>query len=146
MSFHVDAAMMVMMGVLSAGAQVASHSPTHGASSADAALPPARMSKLQVTGKTVARVNGAALTDRDLVREMFAIFPYAKQHNGFPENLEPQIRKGALDMIIFEELVYQDAKRRNLSVPPAKLAKAEKEFRQQFPSKEVYEQFVKEEL
>jgi len=146
MRFHVDAAMMVMMGVLSAGAQVASHSPTHGASSADAALPPARMSKLQVTGKTVARVNGAALTDRDLVREMFAIFPYAKQHSGFPEKLEPQIRKGALDMIIFEELVYQEAKRRQMTVSPERIARAEKEFRKQFRDQPTYEQFVKAEL
>jgi parvulin-like peptidyl-prolyl isomerase len=139
MKLQFTPAILVLLAVTT-NAQMASHAP-----SAEA-LPPARMTSLQVTGKAVARVNGAALTDRDLVREMFAIFPYAKQHNGFPENLEPQIRKGALDMIIFEELVYQDAQRRNLSVPPAKLAKAEKEFRQQFPSKEVYEQFVKEEL
>jgi peptidyl-prolyl cis-trans isomerase C len=104
------------------------------------------MAKLQVTGKTVARVNGAALTDRDLVREMFAIFPYAKQHNGFPEKLEPQIRKGALDMIIFEELVYQEAKRRGMTVSAERIARAEKEFRKQFPDQQTYEQFVKTEL
>jgi len=109
-------------------------------------MPPAKMATLQVTGKAVARVNGTALTDRDLVREMFAIFPYAKQHNGFPEGLEPQIRKGALDMIIFEELVYQEAKRRNMTVPPERLTMAEKDFRKQFPSQEVYEQFIKVEL
>jgi parvulin-like peptidyl-prolyl isomerase len=86
------------------------------------------------------------MSDRDLVREMFAIFPYAKQHNGFPEKLEPQIRKGALDMIIFEELVYQEAKRRNMTVAPERLAREEREFRKQFPSTEVYQQFLKEEL
>lgn len=131
---------IVVLLAVTANAQVASH-----ASSAEA-LPPARMTTLQVTGKTVARVNGAALTDRDLVREMFAIFPYAKQHNGFPEKLEPQIRKGALDMIIFEELAYQEAKRRNMSVPPERLAHEEREFRKQFPSPEAYQQFLKEEL
>ena len=54
-----------------ATAQVASHAPSHGrrvASGAKDDLP-------QVSGKTVARVNGAVLSDRDLVREMFAIFP-----------------------------------------------------------------------
>lgn len=145
MRYEIKYAAVVVLGTMMASAQVASHAVSAMPSTTEA-LPPARMATLQVTGKTVARVNGAALTDRDLVREMFAIFPYAKQHNGFPENLEPQIRKGALDMIIFEELVYQEAQRRNMSVPPAKLAKAEGEFRQQFPSKEVYEQFVKEEL
>ncbi len=56
-----------------------------------------------MTGKPVARVNGVALTDRDLLQEMFAIFPYARQHNGFPKSEEAEIRKGALDMIVFEE-------------------------------------------
>jgi parvulin-like peptidyl-prolyl isomerase len=131
------------MGVLAGttSAQVASH-----AVSTEGALPPARMTSLQVTGKTVARVNGAEMSDRDLVREMFAIFPYAKQHNGFPEKLEPQIRKGALDMIIFEELVYQETQRRNMTVAPERLAREEREFRKQFPSTEVYQQFLREEL
>ncbi len=72
---------------------------------------------MRVTGKPVARVNGAVLTDRDLQREMFAIFPYARQHNGnVPQEMEPQIRKGAMQMIIFEELVYQEAQRRKITV------------------------------
>ncbi len=64
----------------------------------------------------MARVNGAVLTDRDLLREMYAIFPYAKQHNGFPKAQEAAIRQGALEMIIFEELVYQEAVRRKLTI------------------------------
>ena len=141
MKYQIPFAAVILLGAMSATAQVASsHVP-----SLEGALPPARMTTLQVTGKTVARVNGAALTDRDLVREMFAIFPYAKQHNGFPEKLEPQIRKGALDMIIFEELVYQEAKRRNMTISEARLAREEQEFRKQFPSTDVYQQFLKEE-
>jgi len=132
---------VLLLSTLTANAQIASHAPL-----ATDALPPARMATLQATGKAVARVNGAALTDRDLLREMFAIFPYAKQHNGFPETLEPQIRKGALDMIIFEELVYQEAKRRNMSIPAERLTREEREFRQQFPSDEVYQGFLKQEL
>ena len=70
-----------------------------------------------ITGKPVARVNGAVLTDRDLQREMFAIFPYARQHNGnVPQEMEPQIRQGAMQMIIFEELLYQEAQRRKITV------------------------------
>jgi parvulin-like peptidyl-prolyl isomerase len=145
MRFQFRAALLALLGIVTASAQVASHGTTHGAAPADS-LPPARVTKPQVTGKTVARVNGAALTDRDLAREMFLIFPYAKQHNGFPEKLEPQIRKGALDMIIFEELVYQEAKRRNMSVSAERMTRAERDFRKQFPSQEIYNQFVKEEL
>jgi parvulin-like peptidyl-prolyl isomerase len=142
MKLKLTPAILVLLAVTT-NAQVASHAVQP---PADGALPPARMTSLQVIGKTVARVNGAELTDRDLVREMFAIFPYAKQHNGFPEKLEPQIRKGAFDMIVFEELVYQEAKRRNMTIPADRLAREEREFRKQFPSTEVYQQFLKEEL
>jgi len=102
---------------------------------------------LQSTGKPVARVNGAVLTDRDLLREMYTMFPYARQHNGqVPPELEPQIRRGAMQMIIFEELVYQEAVRRQMTIPPAKLKKAEADFRGQFSSPEEYKQFVNSEF
>src|ERR1035438_1223251 len=61
-------------------------------------------------GRPVARVNGVILTDRDLLREMYTIFPYARVHNGFPKAMEADIRKGAMKMIVFEGLVYPDAK------------------------------------
>jgi parvulin-like peptidyl-prolyl isomerase len=148
MKFQFCAALIVMTGMVPAGAQmVPSHAPALPASKA--AAPSAKnvsmTPAMAVTGKPVAKVNGAVLTDRDLLREMYAIFPYAQQHNGFPKELEPQIRTGALQMIIFEELVYQDAKRRNMSVPPAKLTAAESELRKQFPTQAAYQEFLKEE-
>jgi parvulin-like peptidyl-prolyl isomerase len=100
----------------------------------------------QVTGKPVAWVNGVALSDRDLLQEMFAIFPYARQHNGFPKSEEAEIRKGALDMIVFEELVYQEAERRKMMVPPAKLNRAAADLRANFKSPEEYRQFLKAEF
>src|SRR5260370_40281693 len=54
-------------------------------------------------GKAVIRINGTVLTDRDLLREMMTIFPYARQHGGkLPESMESDIRRGALDMMEFE--------------------------------------------
>jgi parvulin-like peptidyl-prolyl isomerase len=102
---------------------------------------------LPVTGgKPVARVNGAVLTDRDLLREEYTIFPYARQHGGaIPKEMEPGIRQGAMQMIIFEELVYQEAVRRKVMIPPAKLQKAQADFRKQFPSEAEYLQFLKSE-
>jgi peptidyl-prolyl cis-trans isomerase SurA len=95
--------------------------------------------------KPAAKVNGAVLTELELRREMLTIFPYAQQHNNsFPKELEPEIRKGALQMIIFEELLYQEAKRINLTIPPEKLAAAEKAFRGQF-DKATYDEFLKTE-
>lgn len=101
----------------------------------------------QPTGRPVARVNGAVLTDRDLQREMFTIFPYARQHNGgIPKAMEPQIRQGAMRMMIFEELVYQEAKRRKMVIPPAKLDHAMAEFRKQFSSDQDFHAFLNTEL
>lgn len=100
---------------------------------------------MQVSDKPVARINGAVLTDRDLLREMLAMFPYARQHNGFPKSQEAEIRKGALQMIEYEELVYQEAERRKLTVPAARLNRAEADFRKQFSSESDYKVYLKTE-
>ena len=87
------------------------------------------------------------LTDRDLQREMFTMFPYALQHNGnIPPEMEPQIRSGALKMIVFEELVYQDAVRRKMTVSPERLNRAEADFRKQFATPAEYQQFLNTEF
>jgi len=131
-------------------AQVASHAPTalKVQTEANAAAPTSQGagSSMQVTGKPVARVNGAVLTDRDLLREMFTIFPYARVHNGFPKSQEAEIRRGALQMIEYEELVYQEAERRKMTIPAARLDRAEAAYRSQFPSDEDFNQYLKTEL
>ena len=100
----------------------------------------------QPLAKPVARVNGLVLTDGDLLREMYAIFPYAKQHNGtFPRAMEADIRRGALKMIEFEEMVYQEAKRRQMTIAPERLAKAEKQFRDHFSSEQEFREFLQAE-
>jgi parvulin-like peptidyl-prolyl isomerase len=132
---------LLLATAVTAGSQVASHAPTIAAPPKTKTVLPA-----QVSDKPVARVNGAVLTDRDLLREMYQIFPYAKQHSGFPKAQEAAIRQGALEMIIFEELVYQEAIRLKLTVPPERLKRAEAEFRQQFSSAEDYQQFVQTEM
>jgi PPIC-type PPIASE domain/SurA-like N-terminal domain len=77
---------------------------------------------------------------------MYTIFPYARVHNGFPQAMEAGIRDGAMKMLIFEELVYQEAKRREVTVPPERVARALAEFRQQFPSPQAYQQFLQVEF
>lgn len=140
MKYRLSIAALLLLAV-SASAQIASHAPT-----AVASTTPAQSAALQVSDKAVARVNGAVLTDRDLLREMYAIFPYAQQHNGFPKAQEAAIRQGALEMIIFEELVYQDAVRRKLTVPAAKLKSSEADFRKQFKSPEEYQGYLQAEM
>jgi parvulin-like peptidyl-prolyl isomerase len=102
--------------------------------------------QLRPAGKPVARVNGVVLTDVDLVREEYSIFPYAAQHDGkVPTDMEPGIRKGALQMIIFEELVYQDALRKKLTISPDKLNKAEAQFKQRFDTPAAFQQYLQSE-
>ena len=99
---------------------------------------------LTATMKPAVRVNGAVLTEADVVREMYAIFPYASQHGGFPKGMEADIRKGAIEMIVFEELLYQEAKRMKIPIAPEQLRGAEAEFRKQLGSS-AYEQFLRTE-
>ena len=79
---------VLLTGSMIASAQVASHAPTQVAKTN---VPSAMQSQpiTQPTGKTVAKVNGVVLTDKDLLREMYSIFPYARQHNGFPRRRRP---------------------------------------------------------
>ena len=141
MKRHLPVFAVIVIAFSAATAQVASHAPT-----VVAKVTAPQVSPLQISDRPVARVNGAVLTDRDLLREMYTIFPYAKQHNGFPKAQEAAIRQGALEMIIFEELVYQEAERRKLTVPAAQINKAEAEFRKQFKSPDEYQQYLQAEM
>jgi parvulin-like peptidyl-prolyl isomerase len=135
---------LLLGAAVNAAAQVSSHAPTGAANPATTAAP--TDSAFQVSDKPVAKVNGALLTDRDLLREMLQIFPYASTHGGFPKAQEASIRQGALQMIIFEELVYQEALRRKLTVPPQQMKQAEVEFKKQFRSAQEYQQYLKVEM
>lgn len=134
---------VVLLTISAVSAQVASHAPTKFSTPQKTTS----QSASQPSGKPVARVNGTVLTDYDLQSEMFSMFPYARQHNGaIPPELEPGIRAGALKMIIFEELVYQGAQKRKMTVSADRLHHAEIDFRKQFATPEEYQQFVKEEF
>jgi peptidyl-prolyl cis-trans isomerase SurA len=122
------------------GQLASSHAPT------GTTTQPSISAPAEPQGKPVVRVNGAVLTDRDLLREEYTIFPYARQHNGVPAGMEADIRAGALKMIEFEELVYQEAVRRGMTVAPERLQKAQAEFRKQFASPQQYNEVLKSEF
>lgn len=129
-------------------AQVASHAPSKVATMAPAAAPDAptmALIKVEASGKPVLRVNGNVLTDRDLLHEMYAIFPYAEQHNGFPKSLEKEIRNGAKQMLIFEELVYQEAERRKMTIAPERINAAETTLRKQLGSSQAFNGYLQAE-
>jgi parvulin-like peptidyl-prolyl isomerase len=143
MKYKLSVCILLVMAVAAAAQLAPSHAPS---AMGTAPVAPPVTPLLQITDKPVARVNGAVLTDRDLLREMYAIFPYAKQHNGFPKAQEASIRQGALEMIIFEELVYQEAGRRKLTISAARLDSAEADFRKQFHSPDEYAQYMQAEM
>ena len=126
MKFLGGIATLVLVTGMIAGAQVASHSPTNA----------------QDIEKPAARVNGVVLTQRDLLTQMVEMFPYSAQHGGFPKDMEPQIRRGAMDMIIFNELAYQEAKRRGMTVAPARVTSTATKFRKRFPDAQTYKQYL----
>jgi parvulin-like peptidyl-prolyl isomerase len=133
---------MLVLAFSCSAQMVASHAPT-GVSAPAAAAPAV---PALTAGKPVARVNGAVLSDRDLIREIQAIFPYARMHNGIPKGMEPEMREGALKMMIFEELVYQEALRRKMTVPPERIKRAESEFRKQFATEAEFKQVLQIEV
>jgi parvulin-like peptidyl-prolyl isomerase len=140
-SFQIVAISLVLITVGTAAAQTGPHGPATQSEEVSVATSPSALSK------PVARVNGAVLTDRDLVREEYVIFPYAKQHGGkIPRAMEADIRDGALQMIIFDELVYQEARKRGLTISPARLNRAEADLRKQFGSPAEFRYFVKSEF
>ncbi len=154
MKSQIKIAAVLLLAIASASAQmVASHAPTS-AAAASTSFPEAAKavesgadpSSLVVTGKAVVKVNGSVLTDRDLLREMFALFPYAKLHGGFPKKQEAQIRQGAMQMIVFEELVYQEALRRKMTITPARVTREENNFKGQFGSRAEFNEYLKTEL
>jgi peptidyl-prolyl cis-trans isomerase SurA len=131
----------LLLAIAAAGIQLAALAPAASAQSSAQAAPAGPA----IAAKPVALVNGAVLTEADLVREEYAIFPYARQHNGIPKELAPQIRAGALKMLIFEELVYQETLRRKMVVPAAKMQNAEADFRKQFATPDQFNAFLQAE-
>jgi peptidyl-prolyl cis-trans isomerase SurA len=140
MKYQISLSGILLLAIGVSGAQVSSHTPTK---FANVPAQPASKPAQSIGDKPVARVNSAVLTNADLVREEYAIFPYARQHNGIPKEFEKQIRDGALKMIIFEELAYQEAQRRKMTVPAVKVQHAEAQFRKQFATPQEYNTFLK---
>jgi len=127
--------------IATVNAQVASHAPTM-----KAANVPSATTAQQGLDRPIVKVNGTPLTQRDVIREMQNIFPYARQHGGqFPKDKEPVIRQQALQNVVFEELVYQEALRRKMIVPAAKLNSAVADFKKQFDSPSEFQEYLKNE-
>lgn len=106
---------------------------------------PVKSKTAAVAAKPALRVNGAVLTEVDVVRQMYAIFPYAQQHGGVPKDLEPEIRRGAVEMLVFEELLYQEAKRQGRMVSEEKVTRGVATIRRNLGGKAPFDEYLKTE-
>jgi peptidyl-prolyl cis-trans isomerase SurA len=94
----------------------------------------------------VARVNGAGLSQRDLQHEMQNLFPYAEVHKGrVPGQYNADVRQKALQQIIFDELVHQEAKRRKMGITAATFEDIMRQAKSRFPSKTEFESYAVQE-
>ncbi len=144
MKYRLATVALLLLALPLLSAQVASHAPT--AFQPEVTANATTNGQNVQAGRAVARVNGAILTEHDLMREIYTIFPYAKIHNGVPQSLAPEMRQGALDMIIFEELLYQEALRRKMTISPERMKRAEADFRKQFSSEQEFNQVLQAEV
>lgn len=140
MKYQISACAVLLMALSPVSAQLAtSHTPQQ-FSSGEATAP------MKAVGKPVARVNGTVLTDRDFRNTVYTMFPYVRQHNGeLPKSMETDIRAGAMKMMVFEELCYQEALRRKMTVPPQKLHKAEADFVGRFNNPSEFQGYMQQE-
>ena len=140
---------IVLMVTLSAGwlaAQLAtSHAPTSAAPTAVSAATPAAAQTLPNLNQAVVKVNGVALTERDVREQMQRLFPYYSIHGGrVPEKYQGEIRQKAINQVVEEELIYQEAKRRGMVVPQATMQKVFASAKARFSSPQEYQQYGKQ--
>jgi len=93
----------------------------------------------------VVKVNNTTLTERDLREQMQRLFPYYSIHGGkIPDKYQAEIREKALDRIITDELIFQDAKRRGMKVSPDVMAKVFRSAKARFGSQQAYDDYGKQ--
>jgi SurA-like N-terminal domain len=88
---------------------------------------------------TVARVNGAVITMRDLINEMSIVAPaYLKKGQKFDPKIDREIRKDALNRLIVRELAIQEAVRQGMKVTPRAVADEVKKAKDALKTQKAY--------
>lgn len=95
------------------------------------------------TSHIVARVNGVSLFQKDLDTQMQALFPYYSVHGGqVPASAQPEIRQKAMDRLLLDELMYQEARRRGFTATAAEVNARIAAARKKTDSKAEFDQAV----
>jgi len=104
------------------GQAVASHAPATGATPA--------------SDRVVARVNGVAITESQLVSEMERLYPSNTAHGGLRPEKMNEVREKALVELEVEELAWQRAQKTHAVVPPSQVEAEYQKMRRAFGAKE----------
>ncbi|HYX68259.1 MAG TPA: peptidylprolyl isomerase [Terriglobales bacterium] len=104
------------------GQAVASHAPA-------AAAAPA-------PDRVVARVNGVAITEKQLAQETEQLYPSNTSHGGLRPDKMTEVREKALVELEVEELAWQRAQKTHAIVPRAEVEAEFQKMRRQFGAKE----------
>ena len=137
------AILLASLGLLAQGPLQTSHQPTLSvpAPGSPPSAPAARDGAADKSPLTqIARVNGVVLTQAQLDEEMQRLFPYYTIHGGrVPAAAEVELQQQATHDMVLHELVYQEARRRNLEVPSLAWQKRLQKIRKGFSSSQAYE-------
>jgi len=92
----------------------------------------------------VATVNATAITGKELDVRLASVLPMASYHGNLSPEKLASLKRAALDELILEELVWQDADRQGLS-PEASVVEAELDgVKRRFGSEEQFEAALQE--
>ena len=87
----------------------------------------------------VATVNGNKITMAGLIREMNAIGPRFLRPGEKPTpEIKAEVRKRALDNVIFRKLAVEEARKQGMEVPPGVVEKNLQELKRRLGSEEAY--------
>lgn len=99
---------------------------------------------LQANDKIVARINDTRIPEKVLIAEINRYLPYASYHANVSRETFLRIRQKAMDNLIAEELLYQEALRRKLSVSDGEVRQQIERMKQGYPSEQAFENALKQ--
>jgi parvulin-like peptidyl-prolyl isomerase len=93
--------------------------------------------------KPLAKVNGVAITQREVDEATAALLPRASyHHNVTPEKIK-ELQKQALDNLVKEELFYREGLKKGYKVPKNDIVKRLDEIIKKYPSKSAFKEALK---
>jgi peptidyl-prolyl cis-trans isomerase C len=91
------------------------------------------------TGSVVATVNGTPIGERELQIRVATLLPMASFHGNIPREKLASLERAALDALILDELIWQDARARGRRPEPAAVEAELSNVRRRFESEAAFD-------